>query len=1023
MPLLHTTLDVCCGSSCRIFFIAVLFPLSFPRASTECMIAPNFTGHVVIPDTLQAIRVAAFQSCGALESVTMSNSVVAVGESAFKNCSRLTTVVLSNSISRIEAFTFSQCTSLTSITIPMSATAIGIFAFENCIALSSFIIPNSVTVIEDNAFQDCTAMATIDFGDSVCSIQSSAFYSCTSLQTVFLTDSVTSVGQSAFYDCQSLHTIFIPDSIQFIGSSALPSCVGFGLSSGIHYVDDLSDEEDDGVDFYSPQRLIPKGFVSCFPCNSSTLALPDSVVALAMPSFAGCKLMENVSISDSITYIGDIVFYNAVSLQHVSLASSVTYIGPSAFAMCSSLQNVVLPDSLMSISYSSFSSCTSLEKIVIPDSATYVGYAAFGDCTGLVTVELGSSVATIGTKAFTGCTQLSSITFPDSVGVLQPFCFQYCSSLSEVYIPNSITSIGSGAFYGCNICSAGTVIFGDDDDITGPSVYGYSVEKLHLSISTVSYIMPYTIYHCDQLVSVSISDSVMIIRENGISFSPFLDNVVIPDSVQNIEFAAFQGCSGLKSIQIPPTVNVSSGAFFGCGCNQQLYKSGAMLNDCIAGYLNSTRQWMAFTACSGQQYERVPGSFTANRACSWLTQCDTSTEFEAVNPTATSDRVCKLKLSTWKRVCIGVGVTLAVVTVALGAMYLYKKRKRTERDLHLKELLLNDERTAKQSLYAENIEMKRAWEIAEDDLRMGAVVASGAFGNVFRASWGHIEVAVKMLKQSISDEALDGEDFTREVSFMQRIRHPNLLVFYGAGITATNSPFLVVEWMSNGSLRSVLQSSKKLDSSLRLRIALDIAYGMRHLHSLGSIHRDLKSDNCLVGANMRVKVGDFGESKLLKRGVTDEDASNHRSSVSALHTTHVGTPLWMAPELMIAGGRYGQEIDVYSYAIVMWELLTRATPWEADLIEQSEAAFVLALYDAVGAGRRPAIPSHSDLPQSYTVLLTRCWAHASEERPRFTEISTRLEEMFHFAQDRTNDTSSNCVSRAHIRHSHYDFAQ
>lgn len=108
-------------------------------------------------------------------------------------------------------------------------------------------------------------------------------------------------------------------------------------------------------------------------------------------------------------------------------------------------------------------------------------------------------------------------------------------------------------------------------------------------------------------------------------------------------------------------------------------------------------------------------------------------------------------------------------------------------------------------------------------------------------------------------------------------RHPNLLIFYGAGVTSDHRPFLVVELMSEGSLRRLLAKRRSTSGSLprddasgahlcedafgaafrwqqRLMVALDIAQGVRHLHSMQYIHRDLKSDNCLVGHDMRVKV-------------------------------------------------------------------------------------------------------------------------------------------------------------------------
>lgn len=107
-------------------------------------------------------------------------------------------------------------------------------------------------------------------------------------------------------------------------------------------------------------------------------------------------------------------------------------------------------------------------------------------------------------------------------------------------------------------------------------------------------------------------------------------------------------------------------------------------------------------------------------------------------------------------------------------------------------------------------------------------------------------------------------DFKAECSTLQSIRHPNLLIFYGAGITEYGAAFIVTEWMEIGSLRRVLSDSQRsLDFDRRAVIAVQIAKGVQHLHKLKIVHRDLKSDNVLLDANMTAKIADFGTSKLL----------------------------------------------------------------------------------------------------------------------------------------------------------------
>lgn len=99
--------------------------------------------------------------------------------------------------------------------------------------------------------------------------------------------------------------------------------------------------------------------------------------------------------------------------------------------------------------------------------------------------------------------------------------------------------------------------------------------------------------------------------------------------------------------------------------------------------------------------------------------------------------------------------------------------------------------------------------------------------------------------------------FAREVDFLRSLKHANLVHFYGTGVYEDATPFILLEFVERGSLRSVLDGEDELDWPLRVRFALDIARGMRHLHSRTPplLHRDLKSENCLVDAKWTVKVG------------------------------------------------------------------------------------------------------------------------------------------------------------------------
>ena len=132
-----------------------------------------------------------------------------------------------------------------------------------------------------------------------------------------------------------------------------------------------------------------------------------------------------------------------------------------------------------------------------------------------------------------------------------------------------------------------------------------------------------------------------------------------------------------------------------------------------------------------------------------------------------------------------------------------------------------------------------------------------------------------------------------------------------------------------------------------------------------------------------MKVADFGTSTILR--TTNATLADHRAFVSMDNksklamTRFVGTPLWMAPEVLL-GRRYSYSADVYSFGVVLWEICTRCWPWEEDpSITTPEA-----LRQAVLSGRRPSIPL--DCPEKYARLIMRCWSPTSDDRPAFAEI-------------------------------------
>ncbi|KAJ7955572.1 Serine/threonine-protein kinase EDR1 [Quillaja saponaria] len=272
--------------------------------------------------------------------------------------------------------------------------------------------------------------------------------------------------------------------------------------------------------------------------------------------------------------------------------------------------------------------------------------------------------------------------------------------------------------------------------------------------------------------------------------------------------------------------------------------------------------------------------------------------------------------------------------------------------------------------------------IKNADLEDLQELGSGTFGTVYHGKWRGTDVAIKRIKKSCfsgnsSEQERLAQDFWREARILSTLHHPNVVAFYGVvpdgpdGALAT-----VTEYMVNGSLRNVLlRKDRVLDRRKRLMISMDAAFGMEYLHLKNIVHFDLKSDNLLV--NLRdpkqpiCKVGDFGLSRI-----------KHNTLVSGGVR---GTLPWMAPELLNGcSSRVSEKVDVFSFGIAMWEILTGKEPY-------SNMHCGAIIGGIVNNTLRPSIPKQCDA--EWKTLMEECWSPDPADRPSFTEITNRLRTM------------------------------
>jgi len=192
-------------------------------------------------------------------------------------------------------------------------------------------------------------------------------------------------------------------------------------------------------------------------------------------------------------------------------------------------------------------------------------------------------------------------------------------------------------------------------------------------------------------------------------------------------------------------------------------------------------------------------------------------------------------------------------------------------------------------------------QIDANEIEIKDIIGQGSFANVYRGKLHETDVAVKIIK-CISMKDME-KSLMEEASLMVTLRHPYIVLFMGACIK-TPDLFIVTEFMSNGSVRELLDRKEILIEPEHVRkFAVDSCKGMAYLHSRKILHRDLKTHNLLVDGNFNVKVADFG----LSRSMVDQDAT----------MTACGTPSWAAPEVL-RRDHYTHKADIYSFGICMW---------------------------------------------------------------------------------------------------------
>ena len=532
---------------------------------------------IIISESVEEIEAYSFAQCRELSKVQFKSDKTVIKRGAFCCCHKLVKINIPKQLECIDDWTFENCDSLAEVHLPQSLSKIGDGAFNNCLSLSKIMIPENVTYIGNNSFQNCLKLEEIHLPNNLSYINSDTFSSCFNLKKIDFPEKLKEIKESSFYECKSLEEVHFPSSLMKVNHWAfgccksLIKCVLSNPSTII--VKDAFKYVNDDFKLYLPKGGDAKNYYGI---------MPESVYGFT--DYGDWK-MPNIDnkIENIIPFLEDTPLEDILSKETSSYNSFRFY----------DTNGGVYADGKQTFLGIDRDFINKKKDFTIQDGTKYICDNAFNknssikfydyeiNCCPIVNINLPDSIIAIGKKSFAG-TRIEKLKLPQSLIFMGDFAFEECYSLHSITLPRSIEFIGKNPFKGTNRLFS----------IISESPF-FTVRSNCLISTRISLLI-----HCFQSSKINLIEDSGLYKQKSInclftiphgvktigefSFTiAEITDIIIPNTVENVEQSAFEGNKLLESINMSNSViTLDENAFKGCQSLKQIHLSESLTSLC-----------------------------------------------------------------------------------------------------------------------------------------------------------------------------------------------------------------------------------------------------------------------------------------------------------------------------------------------------------------------------------------------------------------------------------------------------------